>query len=290
MRRALAWGCALLAARAAVAADPTIAERLSTFQPALDARYVVTRPFTLEDRGRRRVAAVAAATFTAYAGRHAVRDAIWDGPEGHRSPLAEGARNLLGKGATAPLLALGFVTASAWTRDPRERRTASMLLESAAFSYAAAGVGSFVIASERPRDGDDVDLLRFGRHGCSADVALAASIVAPIRRSYLMPRPGDGRAAASARRLASAALYAGVALVAWQRMDSDAHWLPDVVLGAASGLAVGGAVCDARGLRGVRFGPLATGGTGFSWSWGARPAGRSRTVPGSRSTPLPNRA
>lgn len=290
MRTASACGCALLVARATVAADPSMSERLSTFQPALDARHLVTRPFTLEDRGRRRVAAVAAATFSAYAGRHAVRDAIWDGPEGHRSPLAEHARDLLGKGATAPLLALGFVTASAWTRDPRERRTAAMLLESAAFSYAAAGVGSFVIASERPRDGEDVDVLRFGRHGVSADVALAASIVAPIRRSYLMPRPGERRSAASARRLASAALYAGVALVAWQRMDSDAHWLPDVVLGAATGLAVGGGVCDARGLSGIRFGPLAAGGTGFSWSWGARRAATARTVPGLRSKPPPTRA
>ncbi|HEX6853557.1 MAG TPA: hypothetical protein VF139_19325 [Candidatus Polarisedimenticolaceae bacterium] len=284
MRKALACGCAFLAARAAVAADLPLAERLRTFQPVADVGHVVARPFRLDDDGRRRVTAVAAATFTAYAARHAVRDAIWDGPGGHRSELAENARDLLGKGATAPVLALGFAAASAFTRDARERRTAAMLLESAALSYAAAGLGSFVLAAERPSDGDDVDFLRFGGHGISADVALAASIVPPIRRTYLMPRPGESRRAAFARRLAAGALYAGVALVGVQRMDSDAHWLPDVVLGAATGLVVGGGVCDARGLRGARFGPVAPGGLGFSWSWGDRRPARVRAAPESGTT------
>jgi hypothetical protein len=263
----LALAALLLAADPSAAGTATLRSRLASFRPVEDLGYAARRPFHLDAPGRHRVASVVWAAFAGYAGRHAVRDAIWDGPEGHRIQAAETARDLLGKGLTAPVLAAGFGTAYAFTHDRRERDAAELLLESAALSASLAGVGQFVLASERPRDGDDVNFLRTGGHGVSADTALAASIVSPIRRSYLMPREGESRGAALGRRTAVAALYAGAALVAVQRMDSDAHWLPDVTLGLAAGLASGSVLCDARGLRGARVGLLPCGGVGLSWRW-----------------------
>ena len=265
MRRALALSVLVLVGDLPAAEGEPLRTRLAAFQPVVDLKFAARRPFELDAGGKRRAATTIWATYAAYAGRQAARDALWDGPDGHRIEAAETARDLLGKGLTAPLLAAGFGAASAFTHDERERRAAALLLESAAVSAVLAGAGSFAIASERPRDGDDVRFFRTGGHGVSLDTALAASIVSPIRRSYLMPREGESRGAALGRRTAVAALYAGAALVALQRMDSDAHWLPDVTLGLAAGLSSGSVLCDARGLRGPRVGLLPAGGVGLSW-------------------------
>ena len=59
------------------------------------------------------------------------------------------------------------------TKSPREKEPALLRLESAAFSALAAGVGQFVIASERPEEGADVGWCHSGGHGGAADAALA---------------------------------------------------------------------------------------------------------------------
>lgn len=232
-------------------------------QVAHDAGYLARRPFTLGPRGRRKLLAVAGATLFLYAVREDVRDFVQDHRSEGRSRFVNDARTM-GKGAFAPAVALAAFGASFATGEERERETALLVAESAAFSAVLAYTGSFALAAERPEDGDSVTWFDTDGRGVSLDVALAASVIPPLRRQYLRVRPEDGRGKRFWKRSATTLLYTGAALTAYQRMDADKHWAPDVFLGMATGLSVGQALCDAHEDRARRQSRL---------RWSVAPAG-----------------
>ena len=206
-----------------------------------DAKYLGYRATHWTRDDLKTAGLVAGGTLGLYAIRDEVRDHIQEHRDPDRSEFLSDVRNM-GNGTTSAAVALTAWLASYATDNPREKETALLIVESAAYSSLVTGVGQFVLAAERPRDGDDVDFFRTGGHGVSLDVALAAALVPPLRRQYLRVDSDDGTGLKAWKWTASTLLYTGVALTAWQRMDSDAHWLPDVALGAATGLSVGAAV------------------------------------------------
>ena len=210
-----------------------------------DVRLVVTKPFRLDAAGKRQVLYVTGATLGLYGLRHEIRREVLEEKSDSRSDFFQDARTM-GKGAVAPALALAAWGASFLTHDVREKETAQMLLTSAGMAASIAYTGSFVLAAERPEDGDDVDLFRTDGHGVSLDVSLAASIVPPLRCQYLRVRPEDGKPKRWLKRTTLGLLYAGAGLTALQRMDDDKHWAPDVFLGLVNGLTVGEMLCRAR--------------------------------------------
>lgn len=210
-----------------------------------DVRLVVTKPAHLDGAGTRQVLLVTGATLGLYGLRHEIRREVQEGKSEDRSDLLQHAR-WMSRGAAAPVLALGAWGASFFTKDPREKETAQLLLTSAGMSAAIAGMGSFVLASERPEDGDAVHVFRTDGHGVSLDASLAAAIVPPLRCQYLRVRPEDGRPKRWLKRGAAGLLYAGAGLTALQRIDDDKHWAPDVFLGLVNGFTVGEMLCHAR--------------------------------------------
>ena len=121
-----------------------------------------------------------------------------------------------------------------------------LLLESMEYSAVTAYGGSFVLAAERPKQGESIRFLDTEGHGVSLDAALAASVVAPLRRQYLRVRPHDRPAMRAWKRTATVLLYGGAALTGYQRMDRDKHWAPDVFLGFVAGHRVGRTLCEAH--------------------------------------------
>jgi membrane-associated phospholipid phosphatase len=224
-----------------------------------DVKYVFTRPLYLDDSDKRDLLQTVFATGGLYMTREDIRDWVRDRQSPGTEQFLQNVRTM-GKGAFAPALAAVFWTASYATKSPREKETAVLLLESMAFSGLGAAVGQFVIASERPETGNDVRFFRTGGHGISTDAALAASVVEPLRRQYLQFAPGDGNGAKAGKAFASALLYAGAGLTAYQRIYDDKHWAPDAFLGVMTGLTVGEALCESHGKdvkRAVRVGASA---------------------------------
>ena len=178
----------------------------------------------------------------------------------------------MGKGAFAPSLALVSYAASFATGRDREKETALLLLESAGYSAVTAYGGSFVLAAERPEQGDSIGFFDTDGRGVSLDAALAASVIPPLRCQYLEISPGDGRARRFWKRSLTALLYTGAGLTAFQRMDDDKHWAPDAFLGLATGIGVGRALCDAHDESSpararLKLEPLAAGGAGVTFRW-----------------------
>jgi len=224
-----------------LAAEPDVGwDRLKA-----DVHLLVTKPFHLDAAGKRQVLYVTGATLGLYGLRHEIRREVQEGKSADRSDLLQHAR-WMSRGAAAPVLALGAWGASFFTHDPREKETAQLLLTSAGMSAAVAGLGSFVLASERPEEGDAVHVFRTDGHGVSLDASLAAAIVPPLRCQYLRVRPEDGRTRRWLKRGTLGLLYAGAGLTALQRMDDDKHWAPDVFLGLTNGFTVGEMLCHAR--------------------------------------------
>jgi len=231
---------------AAPQSSPEPASRVGWRRFALDTRALGRRVVSPEKGDFTRLAVVGAGVLALYGLREEIRDRVVEPDPDKRSPAAQDVRTLMASGLSTPLAALAFAGAGRFDGDSERTETAQVLLESTLWSVGLAAAGSFVIASERPRDGDEVNFFRTDGHGVSLDVALAASLAAPIDRRHLRPRPGDTRGERFAKGFGRAALYAGVAAVAWQRMESDAHWAPDVFLGAAAGFGVGYVLCDAH--------------------------------------------
>lgn len=212
-----------------------------------DARYLVTRPFHLDRKGTLKLVGVGATAGLLYLSRNRIRD--W--AQNHRSDSGDrflDSARTMGKGAFAPSLALIFYGLSFHTRDEREKETAVLLLESMGYSALGVGMGRFVLATDRPNVGTEVNYFRSNGHGFSGDAALAASVVNPLRCQYLRIREGDGKGRRFWKRLATGALYTGAGLTAYQRVNQDRHWAPDAFLGMATGLAVGGALCDSHSI------------------------------------------
>jgi len=218
-------------------------------QIGLDARYLVTRPAGLDRSGWIKMALTVGTTGVLYLYREEIRDWVQDHRDPEREEFLDQVR-VMGKGAFAPSLSLIAYGASFITRSPREKETAVLLLESMGFSALGVGIGQSVIATQRPYDGTDVDFFARRGHGVSGDAALAASVVPVLSRQYLTVYPGD-RAGTRAWKVGAASLlYAGAFLTGYQRLDSDAHWAPDVFLGLVTGFTVGQMLCDSHQVTG----------------------------------------
>ena len=217
-------------------------------QLRFDLRYLVHRPAHLDRKDKIHLFTAAGVTAGLFLLREEIREQVQDHRSGGRDRFLDDAR-LVSRGGVAPGLALAAWLASFATGDAREKETALLLVESAALSAALAGAGSYVLATERPEDGTEVSFFESGGRGVSLDAALAAAIVEPLRCQYLRVRPGDGPWRRFFKRGGSALLYGAAALTAYQRLDADKHWAPDVYLGVAGGLAVGRTLCEAHGKR-----------------------------------------
>ncbi len=231
-----------------------------------DSRYLFTRPAKLDRKGWTRVGLTLSAAGGLFALRREIQDEVREHPSESRSRVLDGARGVMGGPGLAAGLALVSWSASFATHDDREKETAQLLLTSLGYSALVAAAGQYVLSSQRPREGNEVHFFRAGGHGISGDAAIAASIVAPLRRQYLRVRPGDGALRRVLKRAGTGLLYAGAVLTAAQRVNSDAHWAPDAFLGLATGLTVGETICDAHeGARDrqVSFSvsPMSRGGT-----------------------------
>ena len=226
--------------------DPLAADApLDWRQIGRDARYVFGRPAHLDTAGWVRLGAGIGAGASLYLVRDEARDEVlehggerWDG-------LLDDAR-IMGRLAT-PLVAAGVFSLVGLARDSdHDQETAVVLLESLAFSSAIAATASYVVAAERPEDGDDVKLFAKDGHSVSFDVTIAASMLAPIIDRHLQVKPEDGGGVRFWKRVGAWGLYGTAGLVALQRLNEDAHWLPDVYFGYLNGLCVGRMVVDAR--------------------------------------------
>lgn len=173
-----------------VRSAPVVPSNFYGFQQiAYDLKYIVKRPFHLD----REDGLWLAGTGTAAAGLFAVREDISDWVLDHQNDTARNildAARVMGSGGFAPTLALASYGASILTENDREKETALLLMESAALSQASAFVGQALIPSGRPTDGE-VEAFRTRGHGVSGDAALAASIISPLRRQYLIVAPTD---------------------------------------------------------------------------------------------------
>jgi hypothetical protein len=207
--------------------------------------YAVRKPAHLSAGEKRGALAVAGATGLLYVFREDLQAAWRDSSSESRTDFLNSAR-ITGGAGFAPAVALAAWAASFATDDEREKETAQLLMESWALAAVGSGVGSFVLAAERPEDGDDVHFFRTDGHGVSYDVSVAAAVIPPLRRQYLRVRPEDGSGRRVLKRGISALLYTGMVLTALQRIDADKHWVPDVFLGAVNGLAAGAVVCQAH--------------------------------------------
>ena len=214
-------------------------------QIGLDARYLVTRPAHLDRNGIIKIALTAGTTGILYLYRKDIRDWVQDHTDPGSTQIANDAR-VMGKGAFAPTLALIAYGASFATKNPREKETAVLLLESMGFTAIATGIGQAVLATQRPDEGDDINYFARRGHGVSGDAALAASVVPILSRQYLTLYEGDGPGLEFWKLSGASMLYAGAFLTGYQRLAADKHWAPDVFLGLVTGFSVGQMLCDSH--------------------------------------------
>jgi len=239
-----------------------------------DAKYLFTRPFHMERKTKIKVTATAGAVLALYLLRDSIRNEAQEHRNEDRDEFLQGVRTM-GKGGFAPSIALAAYLSSFATNNKREKETAFLLMESMGFTALFTAAGQFILASERPEDGDDIRFFRSGGHGISLDAALAASVVPPLRHQYLRVKPGDGKGRRFWKRTATSLLYTGAAFTAYQRVDQDKHWAPDAFLGMVTGLAVGEALCNSHdqtrgeGAR-MNFSVIPNGGVGLNFRLGRR--------------------
>jgi hypothetical protein len=235
-----------------------------------DFRYVAHKPAHLNGKERRTVLAIAGTTGLLYVYRKDIREDWLDSKTEKRSEFLSNAR-FMGSGGFAPLVALSAYLASFATHNDREIETAQLIMESMALSGIGSGIGQFVLATERPEDGDAVRFFALDGHGVSFDVAIAASVIPPLRRQYLRIRPGDSLGRKIVKHTFSVLLYSGMVFTALQRIDADKHWAPDVFLGMVTGLGVGRTLGQAhdeaarRHASGFGISPL-PGGVAVTWT------------------------
>lgn len=234
-----------------------------------DLTFVARKPATLSAGEKRGALAVAGTAALLYVFREDIREAWRNSSSESRSDFLDSAR-VMGGAGFAPAVALAAWASSFATDNPREKETAQLIMQSWALAAVGSGVGSFVLAAERPEDGDAVHFFRTDGHGVSYDVSIAAAVIPPLHRQYLRVKPGDGAGRRVVKHGISALLYTGMVLTALQRIDADKHWAPDVFLGAVNGLTVGTLFNQAHDEAQARRSQVALhilpGGLALSWT------------------------
>ena len=218
-------------------------------QAGVDAHYVFGRPFRLDRSGRAKLAWSLVVGASLYTVRRSVRDAAQRNRTADLDRVLQDVREATLSGV--PAAALGFYLAGTARDSAFDHETAMLILESLTFSYALGEAGRWAVASERPNRGESIHVFAGGGHSVSGDVSAASSLIAPIADRHLKVRAGDSRGERFFKRLGTIGLYGAAGLVAYQRIDDDRHWLPDVYLGYLDGLCVGRMLVDShRGGRG----------------------------------------
>jgi hypothetical protein len=239
----VSWGAAL-AGDATPGAEP--ADTPITWKSiGADAHYVFGRPANLDAAGWTRLGVGVGVGVALYAEREDAREVSQDHGSADWDHFLNGARDAMGRSITPAVVSGVFYLVGKARDSGHDRETSVVLLESLTFSAAIAGIAQTVVATERPREGDGIAFFGQG-HSVSGDVTVAASMLAPIIDRHLRVDPDDSGAARFWKRLGAWGLYGGAGLVALQRMNTDAHWLPDVYFGYLNGLSVGRMVVDSR--------------------------------------------
>jgi membrane-associated phospholipid phosphatase len=234
------------AAPAPPSAFPPPDAPLTWKQTGADALYVFGRPAHLDGKGWAKLAAGIGVGGALYAVRDDVRDWSRDHQDDAPGQVLDAAR-LMSRAATPLVVAAGFALTGAMRGTARPRETAIVLLENLAFASAITGVAQRVLATDRPRDGDDIEWFGSGGgHSVSGDVTVAASMLAPVIDRHLLVDDDDTRGERAWKRIGAWTMYGTVGLVALQRIHVDAHYLPDVYFGYLNGLAVGRLIVDSR--------------------------------------------
>ena len=247
---------------------------LTWTQVGADARYVFTRPAHLDRSGWIKVACAFGVGAALYLVRDDIREFARNRENDGVTRVLDDARTM-GKVSTPLLASAGFYLAGVARHSDYDKETSVLLLENLGYASVITGVAQRILATERPRDGDDVTWFGSGGgHSVSGDVTVAASLLAPIIDRHLLVEPDDGRGIRFWKRFGAVALYGTAGLVALQRINTDAHWAPDVYFGYLNGLCVGRLLVDsrhggrewrdARRARRVEFTPTAS---GFRIAW-----------------------
>ena len=219
---------------------------LTWAQVGADARYVFGRPAHLDRRGWLRFALAIGVGASLYLVRDEAREFAQDHGSESVDRILDRAR-LMSRLATPLLVSGGFYLTGVAKDSAYDKETAVLVLENLGYAAGITGVAQRVVATERPRNGDGIEFFG-GRegHSVSGDVVIATSILAPTIERHLLPDDDDGKSVRFWKRFGAVALYGGAGLVALQRINVDAHWLPDVYLGYVCGLGVGKLLVDSR--------------------------------------------
>ncbi len=213
-------------------------------QAGRDFRYVYTRPAHLDRRGWSKVAW----TLGSVAALYLVRDEVAEGIRRNHNQEVEdfltGVRDAMGKVGSVGAVSLGYLWAGAARDSAYDKETAQILAESVLYALPIAGIGERILATQRPSKGDDIQFVQGEGHSISADVTIAASMLAPIIDRHLQADADDTPRRGFWKRFGTWSLYSLAGMVALQRVYTDRHYLPDVVLGYANGLTVGRLIVD----------------------------------------------
>ncbi len=210
-----------------------------------DLKHFFTFPSRIEKDEMQKMLFLAGITGALYVERKDIREIMQRNRTDSRMRFYEDAR-FSSRGLFAPGLALVFLTSGKTRGRDYDVETSQIIMESFSLSALLSGIGSFVIASERPEEGDDVKFFRADGHGVSLDVALSASFVFPIVDRYLRVTDADGMGKKIWKRTSQVLVFSLPVLTAFQRVSADKHWAPDVFLGALAGLATGKILSNAH--------------------------------------------